>query len=135
MTPEDEQSVREAQEGLKRRDPPRDEEEAASFEGMGQAITTIREHCDLSREEVAQTAEMPLAELDSIVRGEIHARWGDLRRIAKGLGVPLPALLREAEEHAPGPGGEAWRKWSGEAEENSTVPRTRRDAAVGRKEP
>jgi ribosome-binding protein aMBF1 (putative translation factor) len=106
MTAERDESFHEAQDDLERRDPPRDEEEAASFKGMGHAITIIRERRRLSREEVAKTAEMTVAELESIERGEIHARWGDLRRIAKGLEISFAALLLEAEEHAPGPGGE-----------------------------
>jgi hypothetical protein len=53
MTPADDESFRQAQEDLERRDPPPDEEETASFKGMGHAISIIRERHGLSREEAA----------------------------------------------------------------------------------
>lgn len=130
MTPTEDESLREAREALERRDPPRDEEEAASFKGMGHAVTVIRERRGLTREQVASKAEMTVLDLERIEGGELHERWGDLRRVAKGLGVPFPALMMEAEEFAPGPGGEEWRKWSGEAE----GPGARSDAAENRKQ-
>ncbi|MGN6256418.1 MAG: helix-turn-helix domain-containing protein [Solirubrobacterales bacterium] len=129
MTPAEDESLREAREVMERDDPPRDEEEAASFQGMGQAITITRERRGLSREEVAQESEMKVAKLEAIERGELHALWGDLRRIAKGLEIPLPELFIQAEEHAPGPGGEVWRQWSGEAGSDSAIPGARSDAA------
>lgn len=102
MTPEhDDESFREAQEDLERRDPPCDDEEAAACKALGRVITIVREWHDLSCEEVAQIAEMTVAEFERIERGEIHARWGDLRRISKGLGIPLPTLFMylQLEEH------------------------------------
>jgi transcriptional regulator with XRE-family HTH domain len=112
--------------------PPRDEEEAAAFKGMGQAVTIIRERRGMDREELAARCEMTPAELEEIERGELDERWGDLRLLAKALDTPLPALLMEAEEFAPGRGGEQWRQSSGEAEAGSAAPGARSDAAEGR---
>lgn len=136
MTPERDESLREGREALERRaEPPRDEEEAASFKGMGHAVTIIRERRGMTREELAPKCEMTLPELEGIENGELHAQWGELRRIAIGLGIPLPELLNQAEEHAPGPGGEKWRRKSSEAEPVSTVTGVRSDAAEGGKQP
>jgi transcriptional regulator with XRE-family HTH domain len=135
MTPEDEETLREGREALERRaETPRDEEEAASFKGMGHAVTIIRERRGMTREELAPMCKMALPELEGIESGELHARWGELRRIAIGLGIPLPELLNQAEEHAPGPGGEEWRRKSAEAGSGSTVPGARSDAAEGGKQ-
>ena len=114
------------------RRPPRDEEEAAAFKGMGQAVTIIRERRGMDRDDLASRCEMTPAELEEIERGELDEPWGDLRLVAKGLDIPLPQLLMEAEEFAPGPGGEQWRQSAGEAEANSTAPGARSDAAEGR---
>jgi len=38
------------------------------------------------------------------------------------LGLPLDALIELAEEHAPGEGGEEWRRWTREAEQERHPP-------------
>jgi len=110
---------------------PRDAEEAAAFKGMGQAITIIRERQGLGRDELASSCEMSKAELERIESGEFDEWWGGLRQLAKALGVPLPALLTEAEEFAPGPGGEKWRQSAREAGSDTVAPGARSDAAEG----
>lgn len=111
---------------------PRDEdEEAAAFKGMGHAITILRERQGMDRDELASKCEMTPDELEAIERGELDEGWGGLRLLAKALDTPLPALLTQAEEFAPGPGGEKWRQSAGEAESGSTVPGARSDAAEG----
>jgi transcriptional regulator with XRE-family HTH domain len=110
---------------------PRDAEEAAAFQGMGQAITVIRERRGMNREELARRCEMTPAELEAVERGEMDESWGLTRRIAKALDMPLGALMIEAEEFAPGPGGEAWRQNTREAEADSAIPGARSDAAEG----
>lgn len=101
----------------------RDAEEAAAFKGMGQAITVIRERRGMSREELAAQCEMTPAELEQVELGEADESWGGVRMIAKGLDMPLGALMIEAEEFAPGPGGEAWRQNTREAEGDSAIPK------------
>ncbi len=115
MTPENDESLRESQEALERRDLAPDGDEVADLKEMGHAITLIREGRGVTREDLAPECEMTLAELKKIEGGEIHALWGDLRRIAIGLGMPLPELFTQAEEHAPRLRGERRRRRSGKA--------------------
>jgi ribosome-binding protein aMBF1 (putative translation factor) len=115
------------------RRPPRDDEEAAAFRGMGQAVTVIRERRGMSRDDLATKAEMSVPELEDIERGELDEGWGGLRMIAKAFGMSLPGLMMEAEEFAPGKGGEDWRRSAGEAESDSAIPGVRSDAAEGGK--
>lgn len=110
---------------------PRDAEEAAAFQGLGQAITVIRERRGMDREELAAQCEMTPAELEKVERGEADESWGGVRLIAKALEMPLGALMIEAEEFAPGTGGERWRQNTREAEAGSAIPGARSDAAEG----
>lgn len=91
---------------------PRDDEEAAAFQGMGRAITVIRERRGMSREELAEECDLTPAELETVELGELDESWGITRRIAKALDMSLAALMKEAEGFAPDPGGEAWRQAS-----------------------
>lgn len=113
---------------------PRDEEEAAAFKGVGHAITIIRERRSMTRDELASKSNVTVAELARIERGDFDEWWGDLRLIAQALERSVGALLIEAEEFAPGPGGERWRQISGEAESGSPIPGPRSDAAESRKQ-
>jgi transcriptional regulator with XRE-family HTH domain len=114
---------------LEQRRSPRDDEEAASFKGLGQAVTVIRKRRGMDRDTLAKKAEMTQPELEKIERGEFDEWWGGLRAIAKAFEMSLPALMMEAEEFAPGRGGESWRRNAGEAEGDSAIPGTRSDAA------
>jgi ribosome-binding protein aMBF1 (putative translation factor) len=51
---------------VERRREPRDDEEAASFKGLGQAVTVIRERRGMSRDDLAAKAEMTVPELEAI---------------------------------------------------------------------
>lgn len=84
---------------------------------MGQAIAALRERRQLSRDELAAEAGLPDPSLEAIEEGAVDADWGTLRKLASALGVPLEELMQAAEELAPGPGGEQWRRWSREAKE------------------
>ena len=80
---------------------------------------------------LAHKVEMTVKELEILERGERDERWGDLRLIARALEMPLAALLIEAEEFAPGPGGEKWGQKPREAEGKSTMPGAWSDTAEG----
>jgi len=95
---------------LQRRRRPRDDEEIAAFNRMGQAIITIRERRGMDRDKLAAKAEMTRAELEAIERGELDEWWGGLRVIANAFDMPLDALMVEAEEVASGPGGDKVRQ-------------------------
>jgi transcriptional regulator with XRE-family HTH domain len=92
-----------------RREPPRDDEEAAAFKGLGQAVTLIRERRGVGRDELAAKAEMTPAELEQVERGGLDEWWGGLRMIAKAAGMPLSTLVSETERSSPGNGGESGR--------------------------
>jgi transcriptional regulator with XRE-family HTH domain len=81
---------------------PRDDEEAAAFRGMGQAVAAIRERHGMSRDELAAKAEMTVPELEAVERGELDEWWGGLRMIAKAFDMPLAELVIEADAFASG---------------------------------
>ncbi len=109
------------------------EEHIASMKGLGHAITITRERRGITRKELASKCEMTVRKLELIEGADLEVRWGDVARLAAALGMPLPEMFVQAEEHAPGRGGERWRQRSAEAESHSTVPGARSDAAEGRK--
>lgn len=51
----------------------------------------------LSEEELAERAELPVAELRRVEAGDVEADWGTLRHLAYGLGSNLSDVLRLAE--------------------------------------
>lgn len=59
-----------------RREPPRDDEEAAAFKGLGRAVTLMRERKGMDRDEFAAKAEMTPTELADVERGELDEWWG-----------------------------------------------------------
>jgi len=67
----------------------------------------LRREQELSREQVAERGDLPAATVAEIEAAEIdrEPRWGDVRRVAKGLDVELDYLIRLSYELAPGP---AW---------------------------
>jgi transcriptional regulator with XRE-family HTH domain len=73
---------------------------------LGTAIQTLRTQADLSEGELAERAEVEPKLLAEVEKGRREPTWGDLRRIARGLGTPLEQLLELAESlEGPGPGG------------------------------
>jgi transcriptional regulator with XRE-family HTH domain len=86
----------------------------------------------MDRDALADKAEMARPQLEKIERGKVDEWWGGLRMIARALGMPLPALMMEAEEFAPGRGGESLRQSVGEAEGDSAIPGARSEAAEGK---
>jgi transcriptional regulator with XRE-family HTH domain len=65
---------------------------------LGKGVAIFREACALTQEELARRAELSVEELREIERGEVEARWGDLRRIAYGLKIRLPQLVALGEK-------------------------------------
>lgn len=113
------------------RRPPRDDEEAAAFKGLGQAVTVIRERQGMNRDELAAQSEMTVPELERIEAGEMDEGWGSFRVIAKAFGMSVGALMIEGEEFAPGRGGEAWRQSTREGEADDAIRAPRSDATEG----
>jgi transcriptional regulator with XRE-family HTH domain len=66
--------------------------------GLGKAIRTLRQKGQLSQETLGQLADIHPTWISHIESGRINPTWGNVRRIAGGLGVPLPQLAELAEE-------------------------------------
>jgi transcriptional regulator with XRE-family HTH domain len=64
---------------------------------LGAVIRELRERAKLSQEELAGRAELDEGEIAAIETGKLEPTWGDLRRIARALSVPLPDLLARLE--------------------------------------
>jgi transcriptional regulator with XRE-family HTH domain len=67
---------------------------------LGKAVVIFREACALTQGELAERAKLSAGELSDIERGEVEARWGDLRRISAALKIQLPQLLALEEKIA-----------------------------------
>jgi transcriptional regulator with XRE-family HTH domain len=67
--------------------------------GLGKAIRTLRKDAQLSQEALGQRAEIHPTWISHIESGRINPTWGNVRRIARGLKVPLQRLAQLAEEY------------------------------------
>jgi transcriptional regulator with XRE-family HTH domain len=65
--------------------------------GLGKAVRHLRQEKNLSREDLAERAGLSVAELTKIEDGADDPVWGDMRRVAMGLGVSLEELAELAE--------------------------------------
>jgi transcriptional regulator with XRE-family HTH domain len=75
--------------------------------GLGRAIRTLRREKKLSQEALGHKAEIHPTWISHIESGRINPTWGNVRRIAGGLGVPLEELAALAEEFERELGGTA----------------------------
>ena len=66
--------------------------------GLGMAIKKLRLDFQLSQETLGHRAEIHPTWISHIESGRINPTWGNVRRIAKGLRVPLPELAALAED-------------------------------------
>lgn len=66
--------------------------------GLGQAIRTLRREKKLSQEALGHKAEIHPTWISHIESGRINPTWGNVRRIAGGLEVPLEKLAALAED-------------------------------------
>jgi transcriptional regulator with XRE-family HTH domain len=64
---------------------------------LGRAIRRLRKEAGLTQEELAERAQVPVAQLQRIEAGTIDARWGTLRHVAYGLGTDLAEVFRLSE--------------------------------------
>lgn len=65
---------------------------------LGAALAQLRERAKMSRAELAERMELGEQAIAEIEAGRLEPTWGDLRRIASALGVPLADLLALTEE-------------------------------------
>jgi len=76
---------------------PRTDQDLDSNVALGALIAELRERAKLSQEELGARAELDEREVAAIEAGQLEPTWGDLRRIARALSVPLPELLARLE--------------------------------------
>lgn len=66
--------------------------------GLGRAIRQLRQQAHLSQEALGLRAEIHPTWISHLESGRVNPTWGNVRRIAIGLRVPLPELAALAEE-------------------------------------
>jgi transcriptional regulator with XRE-family HTH domain len=66
--------------------------------GLGKAIRQLRNEAKLSQETLGQRADIHATWISHIESGRINPTWGNVRRIARGLGVDLEELAGLAEK-------------------------------------
>ncbi len=66
--------------------------------GLGKAIRSLRRERGLSQEALGNEAEIHPTWISHIESGRINPTWGNVRRIARGLDMPLERLAALAEE-------------------------------------
>jgi transcriptional regulator with XRE-family HTH domain len=67
--------------------------------GLGKAIRALRNEAHLSQEALGERAEIHPTWISHIESGRINPTWGNVRRIAYGLEVPLRHLAELAEKY------------------------------------
>ncbi|HEX5592594.1 MAG TPA: helix-turn-helix transcriptional regulator [Solirubrobacterales bacterium] len=84
--------------------------------GLAKAIRQLRTEGQLSQEALGLLADIHPTWISHLESGRVNPTWGNVRRIAKGLRVPLPELAALAEDlelkhgTAPQPGQAAGRQ-------------------------
>ena len=66
--------------------------------GLSKAIRQLRREVQLSQEALGLSADIHPTWISHIESGRVNPTWGNVRRIAIGLRVPLPELAQLAED-------------------------------------
>lgn len=66
--------------------------------GLSKAIRQLRMEIHLSQEALGLAADLHPTWISHLESGRVNPTWGNARRIAKGLKVPLPELAALAED-------------------------------------
>lgn len=66
--------------------------------GLSKAIRQLRMEIHLSQEALGHRADIHPTWISHIESGRVNPTWGNVRRIASGLEVPLPLLAALAED-------------------------------------
>lgn len=66
--------------------------------GLSKAIRQLRKEFHLSQEALGLLADIHPTWISHLESGRVNPTWGNVRRIAKGLKVPLPVLAALAED-------------------------------------
>jgi transcriptional regulator with XRE-family HTH domain len=65
---------------------------------LGDAVRALRQQAALSQETLAERSGLDPSAIARIESGRTDPTWGDVRRIAQALDVPLEELAELAEE-------------------------------------
>jgi len=76
---------------------PQTDPDREANELLGATVADLRQQAGLTQAELAERAELQEREIAALETGELEPTWGDLRRIASALEVPLPDLLARIE--------------------------------------
>jgi len=66
--------------------------------GLGKAIRRLREEVELTQEALGLNIGIHPTWISHLESGRVNPGWGNVRRLASGLWVPLPDLASLAEE-------------------------------------
>jgi transcriptional regulator with XRE-family HTH domain len=66
--------------------------------GLSKAIRQLRREVHLSQEALGLRADIHPTWISHMESGRVNPTWGNVRRIAVGLRVPLPVLAELAED-------------------------------------
>jgi transcriptional regulator with XRE-family HTH domain len=66
--------------------------------GLSKAIRQLRKRQELSQEALGLRADIHPTWISHLESGRVNPTWGNVRRIAHGLRVPLPVLAALAED-------------------------------------
>ncbi len=66
--------------------------------GLSKAIRQIRREAQLSQEALGLRSDIHPTWISHMESGRVNPTWGNMRRIARGLGVPLHVLAALAED-------------------------------------
>ena len=70
-------------------------------------MRTLRQKTGLSQDDLAVRAGLDAGSVARLEAGQADPTWGSMRRIARGLGVPLEGLAELAENLERGDSGES----------------------------
>lgn len=65
---------------------------------LARAISRLREEADLSQASLAEKADLTPTSIGEVESGRHEPTYGTMRRLAGGLGVSLPDLVKRIED-------------------------------------
>jgi transcriptional regulator with XRE-family HTH domain len=65
---------------------------------LARAVSQLREEADLAQASLARKAGLTATSIGEMESGEHEPTYGTMRRLARGLGVSLPDLVKRIEE-------------------------------------